>query len=104
MAKTDPCRPIRDDIEATEEEIQQLQEILSEVPPRLKPGILELIKRDRLLLQSLLRALRACEASHRGSGAADPKRTHHCPTLNGAVTTVVSHAITIDPRGATLSS
>jgi hypothetical protein len=66
MAKTDPCQPIRDDIDATEEEIQELQDVLNEVPPRLKPGIRELIKRDREILKRLRRALRVCEQAHRG--------------------------------------
>ena len=60
----DRCQPIRDDITAVEKEIQELQDLLDEVPPSLKRTILEQIKREKLQLKRLRRALRICETGH----------------------------------------
>jgi hypothetical protein len=60
----DRCQPIRDDIEALTNEIEQLQELLNEVPPSLKPAIVAQIKRERTQFARLQRALRICERAH----------------------------------------
>ena len=60
----DHCQPIRDDIAAVEKEIQDLQDLLDEVPSSLKRTILEHIKREKLHLVRLRRALKIWETGH----------------------------------------
>ncbi len=55
------CQPIRDDIAAVEKEIQALEELIPEVPPSVKPSIVARIKREKVHLMQLKRALRICE-------------------------------------------
>jgi hypothetical protein len=66
---TDPCQPIRDLIATVEEEIVSLQDILNEVPPGLKPLIQANIRREKIHLTQLKRALKACEEAHKRKGA-----------------------------------
>ena len=56
------CQPIRDDIDALEQEISDKEDLLDEVPPSVKPIIVAQIKRDKEHLARLKRALRACES------------------------------------------
>jgi hypothetical protein len=64
MPIKDRCQPIRDDISALEKEIQDLRDVLNEVPPSLKRTILERIKREQVHLMRLRRALKICETAH----------------------------------------
>ena len=57
----DPCQPIRNDIAAVEEEIQSLETVIEEVPPSLKPHFAAIIKREKIHLMRLKRALSSCE-------------------------------------------
>lgn len=62
-----PCQPIRDSIDAIQEEILALQDLLNEVPPSMKPMIKASIEREKRHLQQMRAALRACVQAHRGS-------------------------------------
>lgn len=57
----DHCQPIRVDIAALEADILSLEELLSEIPPFMKPRIIATIKREKQHLAQLKRALKACE-------------------------------------------
>ena len=59
---TEHCEPIRNDIDALEKDILSLQEVLPEVPPVLRKSIEATIKREKVHLLALKRALKACEA------------------------------------------
>jgi hypothetical protein len=62
----DPCQPIRDRIEAVEEQIQELTDFLPEAPPNQRARIRAIIARLRQLLRLLLAQLRQCEREHGG--------------------------------------
>jgi hypothetical protein len=59
------CQPIREDIKTTEAEIISLDDLLDEIPVSMKPSIVAAIKRLRIHLAQLRRALRACEQAHK---------------------------------------
>lgn len=57
----DKCQPIRDNIDAVERNIQDLEDFLPEAPPPLRPRIRAQIKREKQVLARLKKQLRDCE-------------------------------------------
>jgi hypothetical protein len=62
MAK-DKCQPIRDRIDALEQSIRDLEELLGEVTSSQKPRVRALIRTQKMLLTRAQRELAACERS-----------------------------------------
>ena len=58
----DHCQPIRDDIAEVKKDISDKEDALDEVPASLKAIFLEQIKREKVTLKRLQRALKACES------------------------------------------
>ncbi len=59
----DPCQFLSDQVDELTQTIQDLEDILPELPPRQRASVLAQIARDRAQLRTLQGRLRACEAN-----------------------------------------
>ena len=58
---SDPCKPIRDEIDGLEAMVDSLQEELRTAPPGMKPGLIKMIRETREEIGDLRADLRSCE-------------------------------------------